>query len=755
MPYPIRRLACLALAACLFWPAALSYGHGGETDYADEVEAMYVAYYGRPGDPDGIDYWAQQLESADGSLAAIIDAFGTSQEYEDRFAAMDDEALVNNIYQQLFDRYADSEGLAFYVEGLRSGQYTLASIALEVYNGVQNLDALIVANKLTVAHAYTDHISENGLPYTSEQITDAKELLHSVRETNDSVTAAVEQLGELFELPEASNCTQYEGSFERIQSIVFDGYNCTNSACHGNSTPAGGLDLRADVAYQNLFRVNASANLSEPMQLIYPGEQALSFLYQKLAAGVNGTSLPTGGGTAMPVSAAPLTPDHLEAMRLWIRAGAPEFEDVDNVASLLGCSTGTTPKANKIDPPDAPALGEGVQLVSGPWTVNSNSEGEVCFNTYYDLEKIPGALPDWALAPCDGNQFRNYDGNCFAYDERTLTQDPQSHHSIIDVYTGTTAPLDPSWGEWQCLNGPNQGTACDPTRIGEPVSQGGADCGGELYVCGTPAQRSIACTGLGPSDWRQNTIDMGGSQAPISNNKLSEGVYSILPARGVITWNSHAFNLSPEATTIEQYNNFLFTPADDRQYRNIEIFDTKDLLVANVPPYQQRTYCSTYVLPRGTRLTGLGSHAHQRGVLWQTWLPPQDPSCKTSINCKPNTEPADYVSRIYNDPLVLKYDPPLEYDSTTVSERTLKFCVTYDNGLEFPDLLKRNSTSVGTTCNNRAYCAGGVTPGLSCGNDDSMCGDGGACDACTVKGGFTTEDEMMLLLGNFYVVPVN
>ena len=188
-------------------------------------------------------------------------------------------------------------------------------------------------------------------------------------------------------------------------------------------------------------------------------------------------------------------------------------------------------------------------------------------------------------------------------------------------------------------------------------------------------------------------------------------------------------------------------------YRNRAIFDIKDIFVANVPPYEERTYCSTYTLPAGSRLTQLSSHAHKRGVLFETWLPPQDPGCTVASGCSPNTEPADYVSRIYNDPLYLDYDPPLAYDSTDRAKRTMKFCVTYDNGKNFPELLKLSSTSVGTTCEGRAFCAGGVTPGLSCGADDSVCGDGGVCDACAVRGGVTTEDEMFILLGSFYVVP--
>ncbi|MCZ6828892.1 MAG: DUF4214 domain-containing protein [Gammaproteobacteria bacterium] len=750
----LRALFALAPFALLSLWTPLSYGHGAANDYESDVEAMYVAYYGRPGDPGGVAFWAEQLEQSAGDFSAIIDSFGNSDEYNQRFSGLSDEALVDNIYQQLFGRGADADGLDFYLGKLQSGELTLASIALDITNGVQNLDALIVANKLTVAHAFTEHVQDNDASYGADEIDAARALLDGVDETEASIAAAVAQLATLFDLPGSADCTAFEGSFDRIQSIIFAGYGCTNSACHGSATPTGELDLRPEMAYQSLFRVNASANLAEDMQLVYPGEQALSFLYQKLEAGTNGTALPSGGGTPMPVGAAPISADHLEAMRLWIRGGAPEFSDVDNVASLLGCSVGTVPNANKIPAPDAPAVGEGVQFVSGPWTVVANSEKEVCFATYYDLAQAPEYLPEWAKVACEGSVYADYDGECFAHNVSTLTQDPQSHHSIITTYVGSTSPLDPAWGEWQCLNGPHAGTSCDPTKIGVPVEHGGADCGGRLTVCGTEARRSIACTGMGAPDQRQRRVGMGGAQSPVSRNNLADGVYSVLPARGVIIWNSHAFNLSPEDTTVDQYNSFMFAAEEQRVYRNREIFDAKDIFIAQVPPYEERTYCSTYLLPRGARLTKLSSHAHKRGVLWQTWLPPQDPNCQVTSKCQPNATPPDYVSRIYNDPLYLEYDPPLEYDSAELSERTIKFCLTYDNGMNFPDLLKRSSTSVGTTCPNAAYCVGGATPGLACGSDDSACGDGGVCDACVVSGGFTTEDEMFILLGGYYVVPV-
>ena len=56
-------------------------------------------------------------------------------------------------------------------------------------------------------------------------------------------------------------------------------------------------------------------------------------------------------------------------------------------------------------------------------------------------------------------------------------------------------------------------------------------------------------------------------------------------------------------------------------------------------------------------------------------------------------------------------------------------------------------------------CVDGPNQGVACGEEadpatfcetEPGAGDG-VCDACDVMGGFTTEDEMFILLGNFFV----
>jgi hypothetical protein len=62
--------------------------------YLDQVQRMYVAYYGRPADPAGLNYWAARLDQSNGHLEEIIDEFGNSGEYHLRFWQLDTEGLI-------------------------------------------------------------------------------------------------------------------------------------------------------------------------------------------------------------------------------------------------------------------------------------------------------------------------------------------------------------------------------------------------------------------------------------------------------------------------------------------------------------------------------------------------------------------------------------------------------------------------------------------------------------------------------------
>lgn len=126
----------------------------GFNSFEDRVMGAYLAYYGRPADPGGLEYWAGRLEDEGGNLNSIMDAFANSEEFDRRFGSLSNTDLVNNVFLQLFGRDADTGGLDFYVGSLEARDRTLQTIAVNVLDGAQNKDADIIDNRLSLSSSY-------------------------------------------------------------------------------------------------------------------------------------------------------------------------------------------------------------------------------------------------------------------------------------------------------------------------------------------------------------------------------------------------------------------------------------------------------------------------------------------------------------------------------------------------------------------------------------------------------------------------
>ena len=557
-------------------------------------------------------------------------------------------------------------------------------------------------------------------------------------------------------LADCSGGNDFETTFDGIQSVIFEGYQCTNSGCH-NSAASGQLILTDGSSFGEIVGVTASQS---SLSLIEPGDQDLSFLYRKLAARTIGGEYAGVAGSPMPLGVLPaLSADHLEALRLWIRGGALETGVVAGTPELLDACM-PDPVANKVEPLAPPAPGDGVQLYGPGWDLPGESEHEVCYTTYYDLNET-ASVPQDRKVPCPdglGGALRE----CFKWGSNVLLQDPQSHHSIETIYTGAYDWTHSSWGGWRCLGGVLDGTSCDPTSFGVSASVGGAECG-ERSACASAVRDSVACNGYGPPDYSfslsgtgATTQRFGGSQEPRSEIVMPDNVFSVLPTRGYVTWNSHAFNLTDQATTLEQYYNFYFAEPDD-SYQMATIFDSDDIFSMSVPTFQKQEVCGTFVLPPNSYLFELSSHAHGHMELFRIWLPPNN-NDKDDI---PTGAP-DYISRIYNDPVQTLYDPPMHFaQSLNAKNRRIKYCAVYDNGADDITEVRRHSESIGLVVLNSCStserrCLGGAKHNNPCYASHSACdsstgaGDG-VCDACPLEGGVTTFDEMLILLGNYYV----
>jgi cysteine-rich repeat protein len=518
----------------------------------------------------------------------------------------------------------------------------------------------------------------------------------------------------------------FQSSWEAIHALVIERHGCTQAACHGSAPGQGGLDLRFENAYANLLEVPSSGSADARVS---PGAPRRSSLWKKLAAKTDPGSVEITG-TPMPSGLPPVSDDELEALRLWIYAGAPEDGVVDGIQDLLdACLPDPTPI--EIAPLEPPPPDEGMQFRMPEYPLPAHNETEVCFAQYFDLSTM---IPQRFLTP-DGTRFYTNGGE--------LRQDPHSHHlQIIYVDMPAERLSDPVFGAWTCKGGALDGQPCEPTDT--------TGCGEGL--CGSTPTKSVACIGYGPPEYAPGLLGslVGGAQTAQSFQPAVPGFWSTLPVKGVLYWNSHAFNLTGGDTRMHAYDNHLFT--DDLRYQQYSISNIATVYYpAGTLPFTERTVCENSVLPQGARLLWLNSHTHKRARRF--WVELHDGSII-------------YESLTYSDPETATFDPPRLFDSPDAVARTLHYCATYNNGVAAdgspdPTTVRRRSVTPtnGVPCHPVACVAGRIGADCAGPADDATCdsapgaGDGW-CDACPITAGVTTEDEMFLLFGGYVLTDI-
>ena len=84
------------------------------------VARLYFAYFLRIPDYDGLNYWVGQF-SHGGSLVDISQAFAGSAEFQDQYGALDNGQFVTRVYQNVLGREPDTDGLNYWTGQLDSG----------------------------------------------------------------------------------------------------------------------------------------------------------------------------------------------------------------------------------------------------------------------------------------------------------------------------------------------------------------------------------------------------------------------------------------------------------------------------------------------------------------------------------------------------------------------------------------------------------------------------------------------------------
>ena len=138
---------------------------------SSELQKLYLAYFGRPGDPSGINYWLSRSNESI-TIRKISNELSRQDEYEKSIA--NDKSVdfkINRLYLNLFNRKADFDGLNYWMEMVNSHNYEISDIVSELIyltNKPYEVDAkqeeddfYILQNKILAAELFTKQISKS------------------------------------------------------------------------------------------------------------------------------------------------------------------------------------------------------------------------------------------------------------------------------------------------------------------------------------------------------------------------------------------------------------------------------------------------------------------------------------------------------------------------------------------------------------------------------------------------------------------
>ncbi|MBM1826295.1 DUF4214 domain-containing protein, partial [Sulfitobacter geojensis] len=173
-------------------------------DARQALTAIYIGYYDRAADPAGLAFWEDVVGEDGFNLVSITTLFAAASETQALFPFFADpssttpSAFITQLYQNLFNRDPDADGLAFWTEQLQNavdgaeGALTVGQIITSIIEGAQEADAAIIMNKIDVALDWTDSANAAGTTFDIDGETgaSARSIIDDVDGTDASVVTA-------------------------------------------------------------------------------------------------------------------------------------------------------------------------------------------------------------------------------------------------------------------------------------------------------------------------------------------------------------------------------------------------------------------------------------------------------------------------------------------------------------------------------------------------------------------------------------
>ncbi len=155
---------------------------------SQQIQQVYLGLLGRAADQSGLDYWTNEIDSGALTLEQLrANIVNEQPEYAEGLGNMTRAQVVASLYENLFDRAPDSEGLDYWVNGGGS-TVNADQLVLALVNGAAASDTLALDNKVEVAQYYTAQAGDDfSVDAAAAAVADVDGSLQSVQDAKSEI----------------------------------------------------------------------------------------------------------------------------------------------------------------------------------------------------------------------------------------------------------------------------------------------------------------------------------------------------------------------------------------------------------------------------------------------------------------------------------------------------------------------------------------------------------------------------------------
>ncbi|MBL0721513.1 MAG: DUF4214 domain-containing protein [Sulfurovum sp.] len=169
-----------------------------------DIQILYVAMFNRIPDKDGLEYWTQMIDDNNWTITEVSNSFFDQDETKELYPELyidntDSVKLITNIYQNIFNRYPDGEGLAYWDQQISAKLISPNIFILSIINGAIGEDKKFLKSVEEISTI----LSDNDL-LDQQDFKDVLDIL-----SNEGEEAAIEYIDYIINEPTVKRVKPY------------------------------------------------------------------------------------------------------------------------------------------------------------------------------------------------------------------------------------------------------------------------------------------------------------------------------------------------------------------------------------------------------------------------------------------------------------------------------------------------------------------------------------------------------------------